>query len=187
MSVKQKTKYIYVKRQHAGKENKPHMCTKWRILSILFCVSVFSELKVLTRYMERSILRELCSWSRSLTNRSLWKDRRAEKFHSHHITHICTRSYKRQDREWSSWSQREYEHHSLRKWMLAWGLKGKQSSWWEEGGTDTQATVSCIQGKLTAVSYMWCRRQYGRESRALRNQNRFSENISVTLSIKLSS
>lgn len=39
--------------------------------------------KKLTRYMERSILRELCSWSRSLTKRSLWKRQKPSSF-----THI---------------------------------------------------------------------------------------------------
>lgn len=36
--------------------------------------------KRLTRYMERSILRELCSWSRSLTKRSLWKRQEPRSF-----------------------------------------------------------------------------------------------------------
>lgn len=52
--------------------------------------------------MERSILRELCSWSRSLTKRSLWKRQEPRGF-----THLCT-SHNRGDSQRSNWSRPEW-------------------------------------------------------------------------------
>lgn len=53
--------------------------------------------------MERSIRRELCSWSRSLTKRSLWKRQEPRSF-----THLCTCSQNRGGGERSNWSQPEW-------------------------------------------------------------------------------
>lgn len=53
--------------------------------------------------MERSILRELCSWSRSLTKRSLWKRQEPRG-----CTHLCTCSQNRGDRQRSNWSRPEW-------------------------------------------------------------------------------